>query len=127
LSSRRYEVTEKNLNETDTKIYDTKLTIKTPDGVQVVVNRGSPNNPGTIHLKREVETAEGLKVATWREGNTTWEWVEERFNRHQKEVDDLGTPTMYTPRMNIQARYIEKMYTVTTSSYTHAGTVIADW
>ena len=64
LSSRRYEVTEKNLNETDTKIYDTKLTIKTPDGVQVVVNRGSPNNPGTIHLKREVETAEGLKVAT---------------------------------------------------------------
>ena len=95
---------EKKLNE-----WKTQMTIETPVGVQVAVNCRSPNNPGTVHLKWEIETKEELKVATWREENTTWEWVQERFDKSQKEVGDLGAPTMYMPRMNIQALYIEKM------------------
>ena len=92
------------LNETDTRI-----TIETPVGNQVAVHRRSPNNGGTIHLKWEVETEAELKVATWREENTTWAWDQEQFERSQREVGDLGAPTMYLPRMNVQCLYIEKM------------------
>jgi hypothetical protein len=92
------------LNETDERI-----TIETPVGRQVAVHRHSPNNAGTIHLKWEVETEDELKVATWRAENTTWEWDPDRFDRAQREVGDLGAPTMYMPRMNVQSLYINKM------------------
>lgn len=94
----------KSLNETDTQV-----TIETPVGKQVAVNRRSPNNNHIIHVKWEVESEEELKVATWREENTTWEWNQDQFERSQREVGDLGAPTMYLPRMNIQNLYIEKM------------------
>ena len=97
-------VRQKALNELDTEI-----TIETPVGKQVAVHRRSPNNVGTIHVKWEVESEEELKVLTWREENTTWEWDQERFEQNQREVGDLGAPTMYMPRMNIQCLYIEKM------------------
>ncbi len=57
----------------------TEIVIETPVGRQVAVQRSSPNNPGTIHVKWEVESEEELKVATWREENATWEWDQERF------------------------------------------------
>ena len=95
---------ERELNETDAEI-----TIETPAGRQVAVNRRSPNNAGTIHVKWEVETEDELKVAAWREENTSWEWDRERFDRARREVGDLGAPTMFMPRMNVQRLYIEKM------------------
>ena len=95
---------QKPLNETDTQI-----TIETPAGRQTAVHRRSPNNPGTIHLKWEVESKEELEVAIWREENSTWEWDQERFEQSQREVGDLGAPTMFMPRMNVQCLYIEKM------------------
>lgn len=98
------QVLHKKLNDTDTEI-----TIQTPVGKQVAVHRRSLNNPGTIHLKWEVETEEELKVAAWREENTAWEWNQEQFDRSQREMGDLGAPTMYLPRMNVQCLYIEKM------------------
>ncbi len=94
----------KKLNDTDERI-----TIETPVGKQEAVPRQSPNNAGTIHLKWEVETEEELKVATWREENSTWEWDQELFDKLQDEVGDLGAPTMFMPRMNVQSLYIEKM------------------
>lgn len=98
------QIHQKTLNETDTQI-----TIETPVGKQVAVHRRSLNNPGTIHLKWEVESEEELKVATWREENATWSWDQEQFERSQREVGDLGAPTMFMPRMNVQCLYIEKM------------------
>ena len=95
---------EKQLNKTDTEI-----TIETPVGKQLSIIRRTPNNIGVIHVKREVVSEEELKVATWREENTSWEWDQKKFDQSQKEVGDLGAPTMYIPRMNIQDLYINKM------------------
>lgn len=95
---------ERKLTETDTRI-----TVQTPVGNQVAVQRTSPNNPGTIHLKREIETRDELKVAIWREENTTWEWRQDLYEDSLRRVGDLGAPTMYMPRMNLQCLYIEKM------------------
>jgi len=97
---------EEELNETDRKV-----TTETPVGKQVSVFRRSPNNAGIIHLKWEVESEDELKVATWRAENTSWEWDQETYDRLQKEIGDLGAPTMYLPRMNVQSLYIEIMGT----------------
>ncbi len=95
---------QKPLNETDTQV-----TIETPVGKQVAIHRRSPNNNHIIHVKWEVESEEELKVAAWREENTTWEWDPDLFDKSQQEIGDLGAPTMYLPRMNVQNLYIEKM------------------
>jgi hypothetical protein len=94
------------LNETDEE-----TVIQTPVGRQVQVRRKSPNNWHHISLKWEVETEEELKIATWRRENATWEWDQVKFDQLQKEIGDLGAPTMYMLRMNVQSLYIEKMGT----------------
>lgn len=92
------------LNETDDKI-----TINTPAGTQTAVNRRSPNNPSLIHVKWEVESEEEMKAAIWREEHTEWEWDQARYEEQMERVGDLGAPTMYMPRMNIQDLYINRM------------------
>ena len=92
------------LNETDTE-----TTIHTPVGVQVQVQRRMTSNWHYLSLKWPVETEQELKVAAWREENTTWEWDQTRYDDLQQEVGDLGAPTMYLPRMNVQSLYINEM------------------
>ncbi len=96
--------TEQTLNETDTQ-----TTIHTPVGKQVRVTRRTTSNWHIITLKWEVENEQELKVATWREENTDWRWDEEKYRDLQDQVGDLGAPTMFMPRMNVQSLYIEKM------------------
>lgn len=83
--------------------------IETPVGKQVEVIRLSENNPHRYHLKWQVETEDELKVATWRAENTDWEWDQDVFDKAQKEVGDLGAPTIFMPRMNVQDLYINTM------------------
>ncbi len=97
-------VTMRELNETDTE-----TTVHTPVGKQTAIHRKSYNSGHPITLKWEVESLEELKVATWREENATWEWDRETFDRLQASIGDLGAPTMFMPRMNVQCLYIEKM------------------
>ena len=96
--------TERDLNETDVE-----TTIHTPAGKQIEVVRKTDSSARRIHLKRVVETEEELKVATWREENTSWEWDQVRYDALQDQVGDLGAPTTYLPRMNVQDLYINKM------------------
>lgn len=102
----RVKSTKRMLNETDEE-----TVIETPVGRQVQVCRSTKNNWYHISLKWEVETEEELKVATWRRENATWEWDQAKFDQLQKDIGDLGAPTMYMPRMNVQSLYIEKMGT----------------
>jgi hypothetical protein len=92
------------LNETDTRV-----TIETPAGKQVAVNRRSQNTTAHVPLKWEVETEEELKVAAWREENATWMWDQDHYERSLQAVGDLGAPTIFMPRTNVQSLYIEKM------------------
>lgn len=96
--------TEKKLNETDTE-----RTIHTPVGKQIFVGRTSPNNAHILEVKWEVSAEEELKVAAWREENTTWEWDQQAYDRIREEWGDLGAPTMFMPRVNVQDLYINKM------------------
>ncbi len=96
--------TSRQLNETDTE-----QTIETPVGRQVAVLRRSPNSWHVSHVKWEVESEEELKVAAWREENTEWRWNQERHDTLVRELGDLGAPTIFMPRMNVQSLFIEKM------------------
>jgi len=98
--------TRRRLNETDEEI-----TIHTPAGRQVEVLRSTPNSPRRIHLKWEVASEEDLRVATWRAAHTTWAWDQEAFLRVQKRWGNLGAPTMFMPRVNVQDLYINTMGT----------------
>lgn len=96
-------LTERQLNETDTE-----YTIHTPVGDQVVITRKSPSNWFHITLKWEVASEAELKVATWREENTEWAWDQATYEDLLTRLGDLGLPTMFMPRMNVQSLYIEK-------------------
>lgn len=98
------ERTERPLSETETEII-----INTPLGKQIAVHESFASNPHIVSLKWEVETEQELKVATWREENTDWQWDQDIFNQLQEDLGDLGAPTMYMPRMNVQSLYIDKM------------------
>lgn len=92
------------LNETDFE-----HTIHTPVGKQVFVHRKSANSQHIITVKWEIETEEEMKVAQWREENSRWRFDYEQYAHLEEELGDLGAPTMFMPRMNVQALYIEKM------------------
>lgn len=102
----RVKIVKRMLNDTDEEVV-----IETPVGKQVQVQRASKNNWYHATLKWEVETEEELKVATWRRENASWRWDQGKFNELQKNVGDLGAPTMYMPRMNVQNLYISTMGT----------------
>lgn len=87
----------------------TTTAIDTPVGRQLRVVRRTPNSWHPITVKWEVCDLDELRVAAWREEHATWAWDQERFDRLQAEAGDLGAPTIYLPRMNVQSLYIEKM------------------
>src|SRR3989304_10639 len=87
----------------------TQTTSPTPVANQIAVHRKSSNTRYNIEVKWEVEPEEELKIAAWREENTTWEWDQARYDSLMETMGDLGAPTMYMPRMNVQSLYIEKM------------------
>jgi hypothetical protein len=100
---------------------DTKTTIETPVGKQVRIDRKTANSSRAIHVKWPVENKQELKVATWVVENTTWEWDQELFERSESEVSDLGAPTIFLPRSNIQDLYINTM------GVEHATYALYDW
>jgi len=104
VESDKVRITERALNETDTEtLYET------PAGRQTEIHRKSPNSRSKSAVKWEVTTEEELKVAAWREENTTWTWDPAQYEKAVREDGDLGAATMFMPRMNVQSLYIEKM------------------
>lgn len=96
--------TQRPLSETDAEV-----TIETPAGRQVEIRRKSKSNPHIIHVKWEIATEDELKVATWRTEHTTWAWDQAKFDALRAEWGDLGAPTMYVPRVNVQDLFINTM------------------
>ena len=96
----RFETT--TLSETDTL----RETI-TPVGRLSAVTRSSPNSPRESKVKWPVVTAEDLRVATWLEDNATWAWDQAIFDNLYATLGDLGAPTIFMPRVNVQHLYID--------------------
>ena len=83
--------------------------IKTPAGEQTAIKEARPTCRLPMHVKREIETREDLNVATWRAENAHYVFDRPTYDRLLAEWGDLGLPTMYLPRVNIQDLYINTM------------------
>ena len=90
---------------------DREITVHTPVGKQVAVRRLSEDGHHWIHLKREAETEDELKVMTWRAENTDWRWNQEAYEAAQRTWGDLGAPTTFLQRVNVQYLYLNAMGT----------------
>jgi hypothetical protein len=91
--------------------YRTLRTIRTPLGEQTAITEQRPTCRAAIYAKREIETLEDLRLATWRAENAHYVFDRERYDQLLAEWGDLGLPTMYLPRVNIQDLYINTMGT----------------
>jgi hypothetical protein len=90
----------------DHRIY---TTIKTPVGEQTFIKQQRATCRLPIYVKREIETGADLRVATWRAENAHYIFDSVRYNQLLDKWGDLGLPTMYLPRVNIQDLYINTM------------------
>jgi hypothetical protein len=95
---------ENQINETDTEHI-----VETPVGTQRAIDRRTPTSWYHESLKRWIASEEEMRVALWRAERATFEWDEARYRQLQAEAGDLGAPTMFMPRVNVQDLYINTM------------------
>jgi len=100
----RVNFVKRELNETDTE-----TTIETPVGNQIEITRKTDSSARRVHVKRQIETEDEMKAATWRLENGTWSWDAEKYETAHAEVADLGAATIYLPRSDVQDLYINTM------------------
>jgi hypothetical protein len=87
----------------------TETVVETPVGIQRDIVQRVPENIRPLRIKWPVTSEEELKVATWRTENCSWRWNQEGYDAVLAEWGDLGAPTVFLPRMNIQDLYINTM------------------
>jgi len=93
----------------ETGHHHTQYRFETPVGVQTAIKEQRPTCRLPMHVKREIETEEDVRVATWRAENAHYVFDAEVYQQIMEEWGDLGAPTMYMPRINIQDLYINTM------------------
>ena len=88
---------------------ETEYTLETPIGkINSSVSANISNN-GLYPKKWWIESEENMKVAAWIEEKCIWKWDEKKYHEILLEWGDLGLPTMFMPRVNIQYLYIDIM------------------
>ena len=84
-------------------------TIRTPVGEVSCIMKGNRSNGGRFPSKWWVEDEKDLKVMEYVLSHQTWYWDQEHFDSMKKKWGNLGAPTVYMPRVNIQYLYIDLM------------------
>lgn len=88
---------------------ETEHSVETPVGRVTMIERANTSNGGRFPVKWWVTTEEDLKVFTWLEEHSGWAFDDELYRQGCARWGDLGLPSLYLPRVNIQHLYIELM------------------
>lgn len=88
---------------------ETEYVMETPVGRINTIIAANTSNGGEFPKKWWVTCEEDLKVMSWIEERCTWEWNEERYRENLNIWGDLGLPTVYMPRVNVQHLFIDIM------------------
>lgn len=88
---------------------ETEYIIETPVGRLNAIYAANTSNPGTFPKKWWITCEDDMKVAIWIEERCEWKWDEEHYQKVYREWGDLGLPTIFMPRVNIQHLYIDDM------------------
>ncbi len=89
--------------------FRTAYEAKTPLGSISRVVRRTENSWAQIVDKEWIETPDDMRVATWILENSDWRFDKDSYECLHAEVGDLGAPTMFMPRVNVQNLYIDTM------------------
>lgn len=106
---RRIEHPDVHLTTSQLDATDTETVVETPVGRQSWRIRRMADSPSAWFVKRPVETEAEMRVAAWRARHAAWEWDAAAFEAVHAIWGDLGAPTIYLPRMNVQDLYINTM------------------
>jgi hypothetical protein len=88
---------------------ETEYTMETPAGKVSQIIRSNDSNGGSFPQKWWVTSEEDLKVMMWIEERCTWAWNQEHYDNQLAECGDLGLPTIFMPRVNVQNLFIDLM------------------
>lgn len=94
----------KKLSETETEHIR-----ETPIGNVSLIEVSNLSNPGKYPIKWWITDEEDMKVMTWIEEHTSWRWDNDNYQKNLKTRGDLGAPTIYMPRINVQDLFITTM------------------
>lgn len=83
--------------------------IDTPIGTVWQEIKLSKNSWARFPSKWYITSEEDMKIFTYIEAHTFWRYREDRFNAVKEKWGDLGAPTMFIQRVNIQRLYIDLM------------------
>ena len=86
-----------------------KRTMSTPVGSVFTIELRNDSNPGVFPKKWWVSNEEDMKVMTWIEEHTSWRWDEGNYRDNVEVWRDLGVPTIYMPRINVQEIVVTTM------------------
>jgi hypothetical protein len=88
---------------------ETEYILETPVGKINAIYASNTSNYGTFPKKWWVSSEEDMKIISWIEERCTWRWDDKKYNELMATWGDLGLPTMFMPRVNIQHLYIDIM------------------
>lgn len=88
---------------------ETEHIVETPIGKISTITATTPSSWAEKREKWWITGVDDLRVAAWAEERCEWKWNEEHFQRTHEEWRDLGAPTIFMPRVNIQRLYIDMM------------------
>lgn len=83
--------------------------IETPVGSLAYEVHTNDSNGGVYNLTFPAETEEEVKILIWLENNTEWYWDQAHYDRTMAEWGNLGLPSIFLPRVNIQKAFVESM------------------
>jgi len=86
-----------------------KKSIETPVGTVFTVELSNTSNPGRYPKKWWISNEDDMKIMTWVEEHMSWKWNEDNYQENVREWGDLGAPTIYMPRVNVQEIFVTTM------------------
>jgi len=88
---------------------ETEYVVETPVGKLTQISLSNTSNYGVFPKKWPITCEEDMKAAIWIEERCSWEWDEAHYIKTYAVWDDLGLPTIFMPRVNVQHLYIDVM------------------
>ncbi|SHF00346.1 Uroporphyrinogen decarboxylase (URO-D) [Caldanaerobius fijiensis DSM 17918] len=83
--------------------------VETPVGKITQIIETSLNSWASYIKKWWITSEEDMKVAMWIAERQEWKWNQEHYDRTYKEWGDLGAPTIFMPRVNVQHLFVDVM------------------
>jgi hypothetical protein len=88
---------------------ETEHIIETPLGKVNTIIQKNTSNYGSFPKKWWITNEDDMKIFMWMEERASWKWDEKKYLELNNIWGDIGLPTMFMPRVNVQHLYLDVM------------------